>query len=153
MPRRSRTTISPAFLSTAATAQARDSVSPSIIAVKSELCDHLAGRQGHHVTYGESAGNAIANLRRGNLDVPRDRGKFRQERHPGAREYHELRRLAEVRNVLPGVEFGQIVIADEIVEFCAGIAFAKKLHGIYRERGSLAFDFAGIHLEVWLVGD
>lgn len=85
--------------------------------------------------------------------MSRDSRKFGQEGHSGPGKHHELHRFAETLNVLPRVEFRQIVVTDEIVEFRTGIAFVKNAHGIDRERGTLALDFARIHLEAWFLCD
>ncbi len=76
MPCMSSITGFSAFLSAAASAQARASVSLSIIAVESKLGDHVAGRVRHHIPHGQAAGNAIADFRRGNLDMALDHGEI-----------------------------------------------------------------------------
>ena len=48
--------------------------------------------------------------------MPGNRWKIGQEWHAGARENHDLRRLAELLALLPSFQLGQVVVADEVVE-------------------------------------
>ena len=98
-------------------------------------------------------GNAIPDIRRGNIHISRDHRVSALGGKPTPSQHHKAHQTPQHIYFLPSSQIRHIVLTDEIKKPRTWKSRHHGSHGIHRERWPRPFCFASITKKIWLILD